>query len=222
MLTLAGSQLTLGNLAVELDVPHDLPADQWSLAGTSPIGEPAIGKMRSHDPQHAGLQAAYHPDVAFFRFKPAPGADGPMPEATGVAVPRATIALTHCVAGEATFVRVHGPARPFRLTWDNGLLATSERLLVADDGGWMPQPGDNIEIDLQHLTAVMRGGLCRIGLSELTRRPFGIQFTLPLHILIGNAASPLVEETGVETDPSFRERLVWNGDRNFYEGFTVF
>ncbi|MGO8751861.1 MAG: protein kinase domain-containing protein [Thermoguttaceae bacterium] len=222
MLTLAGSQLTLVNLAVELDVPHDLPADQWSLAELRQSESLRLEKCVLTIRNSAGLQAAYHPDVAFFRFKPAPGADEPMPEATGVAVPRATIALTHCIArGEATFVRVHGP-RPFRLTWDNGLLATSERLLVADDGGWMPQPGDNIEIDLQHLTAVMRGGLCRIGLSELTRRPFGIQFTCANSILIGNAASPLVEETGVETDPSFRERLVWNGDRNFYEGFTVF
>ena len=41
-------------------------------------------------------------------------------------------------------------------------------------------------------------------------------------ILAGSPGGPLVEQTGVEAGPAFRERLAWSGDRNFYEGFAVF
>ena len=56
--------------------------------------------------------------------------------------PAAAIELVDCIArGEATFLRVED-LQPVRLFWNNGLLATSERLLVAVGGARSHRPAN--------------------------------------------------------------------------------
>ncbi len=141
---------------------------------------------------------------------------------TAAPPPRAAITLADSIArGEATFLRVQG-LPPVRLTWNNGLLATSQWLLATEGGDAEPRPGDNIQIELRHLTAVVRSGLCRLSQSGTFPRQLSVEVSCANSILAGSPGGPLVEQTGVEAGPAFRERLAWSGDRNFYEGFAVF
>ena len=162
-------------------------------------------------------------------------------------LPLPVILLSDCILrGEAVALRVqHG--RGLQFTWTNGLLVTSEQFLVADGEGtrgwglgardegpgvgqWRdssspapsPQPlVPSLKIDLQHLTAVVRGGLCRFVETESAPRQVPAQWDVSSCILIGSSAAPLVEQTGVAAETA-RQRIVWNGDRNFYEAFSIF
>ena len=138
------------------------------------------------------------------------------------ATPAAAIELVDCIArGEATFLRVED-LQPVRLFWDNGLLATSERLLVAVGGAKIPQTGELLQVDLRHVTAVTRSGLCRLAANQSGPHLLPAQISVADSILLGGAGSALVEQVGDGEIDDFRERIVWNGDRNCYDGFDSF
>ncbi len=221
MITLTASQLTLVQVAVELEIPRELLADSWSLfelqQGESLRLERCVLSIRNA----ADDRTAFHQEVAFFRLRNAPVMEAPMPPGSEPPAEWATLVLTDCIArGEAVLVRSHD-LRPFQLTWNNGLLATTERLLVADGGDRAPLPGDGMRVDLQHLTAVVRGGLCQLRQSESA--PYGLPLAINCisSILVGTARGPLIEQTGLGAKEPY-DMVLWNGERNFYEGFGTF
>jgi hypothetical protein len=84
-----------------------------------------------------------------------------------------------------------------------------------------------VEVELQHLTAITRGGLALIDVNE--PGPAGGP---PVRIVCGDSIlalpaksfSPLIEQKvkAVGRSDEFRGGLAWKGDRNFYQGFEVF
>jgi len=160
--------------------------------------------------------------VAFFRACPAPGADTLIGNGNATTSPLVTIELVDCVArGEADFLRAPD-LQPIRLVWDNGLLVTTERLLSAGGGQRSPQPGQSRRIDLRHLTAVVRGGLCLTSSNRLAPHQLTTEIHCADSILKVASAVPLIEQVGVEGKEYLRRQIVWNGDRNFYEDCDVF
>jgi hypothetical protein len=170
-----------------------------------------------HNPSEQ--QGAYHSDVAFFRAKETPQAA----TAGEPAIRRhPEIALADCVArGEACLLRTEG-LQPAELSWDNGLLVTSERLLAADGGESTPSADPIVLLKLKHLTAVVRGGLCRFRHSPFATMPLAAQLSCSDSILVGGAESALVEQVGNASLDQFRERIAWTGDHNVYLGFSRF
>ena len=88
MLSLPGSQLTLLNLRLELDVPRDVAAESWTMAEVRP-GEAirlegcTVTVRNPPDPSAAGLR----PDVTVFEVRAVPGMGvmpGPDPGGAGV------------------------------------------------------------------------------------------------------------------------------------------
>ena len=222
MFTLTGTRLTLINLAVELDIPRGISADSWTLFDVGQAEAIRLQKCSLTVRNASDQQTAYHPDVAFFRAKETPAAAAAAGDKPGAAPRRAGIWLTDCFArGEAALLRTEG-SPPLELTWDNGLLATTERLLVADVADNAPPPGPAIQITLKHLTAVVRGGLCRFHHSQLTPQTLTARINCTDSIVLGTAAGPLLEQLGNASAAQFRERIVWNGDRNFYPGLVNF
>jgi hypothetical protein len=132
------------------------------------------------------------------------------------------IELVDCVLrGEAVALSAHDQL-PVRFSWDNGLLVTSERLVVAVGGERTASPGENIQISIAHLTALVRGGLCRFAPGESGPRQLSAQVDCRNSILIGGPAAPLVEHAGGADVDAARQGFAWNGERNFYEGFGSF
>ena len=220
MVTLNGSQLTLINVSVELDVPREAQAESWSLFEIRQSKTVRLERCLLTIRNASEQQEAYQ-EVAFFRIKAPPGSGLVEPE-PATAADRAALFLVDCILrGEATVLWVHD-LRPAQLTWENGLLATTERLLVADGGERSPLPGESLKIELRHLTAVVRGGLCQFNQGETGPRQLPAQLTCADNIFVAGAAGPLVEQTGVPASDRPLERIEWNGEHNFYEGFAVF
>jgi len=221
MLSLLGSQLTLIRVGLVLEVPREAAADRWSLIESRPAEMIRLEKCWLSINNSSAQSGPYHPDAAFFRVLAGPGG-GVLPRDPPASPQRLTLELVDCVLrGEATVLSVHEQT-PVRFSWDNGLLATSDRLLVALGGDRTLSAGDGLQLSLGHLTALVRGGLCRFAPSALGSRLLPARIDCRNSILIGDPAAALVEHVEAGDIDSVRQGFAWNGERNFYEGFGSF
>jgi serine/threonine-protein kinase len=221
MFTLRAGRLTMVDVAVELYVPREVPADNWALIET--WGGQTVRLERCWLTVHNASDqlTTYHEDVAFVRAKPAPDADAGL-ESSRAATPLATVELTDCVArGEAVFLSVED-LQPVYLRWDNGLLATSDQLLTAAGGQMAPKADEVLRVELRHLTAAVRGGLCRLGATPANPYQLAVQFVCSDDIILTSPGAPLVQQEGTASVEKSRERFTWNGDRNYYQDVDVF
>jgi hypothetical protein len=229
MFALNNSDLRVIRAGLELEIPAELQADHWSLfeiqESKSLRLEGCVVTVRNASPQ----RGAYQQDVAVFRIQPPAASDVPKPRVGETApppvpLPPIGLELNDCVVrGEAMVVKVHG-LRPIALTWDNGLLATTERLLVADGGDRTPAAVDAYQIALRHVTLNMQGGMCRLYQSESAPRQLLARIDC-VNSILTTSARPLIEQLGVpatESDDQFRGRIEWTGERNFYQGIGQF
>lgn len=228
MFTLDGSQLTLIRVGVELNVPDQMLADRWSLFEIRQSRETRLEQCVLTIRNATDSASMYPQEAAFFRVL-SPSGDtivkGPPTADLGGSVPLPpdpiSIVLQDCIArGEATFVRAYD-LRPFELTWKNGLLVTTERLLVAEGGERAALPADAYRINLHHLTAIVRGGLCRFSQSDFAPRQLPAVLNCA-NSIFASTGGAIIEQTGVAPIEDFRERIDWTGEQNFYEGFSAY
>ncbi len=221
MFTLCAGRLTMVDVAVELYVPRDVAADNWALIEARGGQTIRLERCWLTVYNASDQMTTYREDVAFVRAKPAPDANAAT-DSPRAATPLATIELTDCVArGEAVFLSVED-LQPVYLRWDNGLLTTSEQLLTAVGGQMRPKPDEVLRLELRHLTAAVRGGLCRLSATPANPYQLTVQFACSDDIIMTSPAAPLVEQDGAASVEKSRERLVWNGDRNYYQDVDVF
>ena len=221
MFSLRAGRLTMVDVAVELYVPREVPADNWALIET--WGGQTVRLERCWLTVHNASDqlTTYREGVAFVRAKPAPDTDAAL-ESSRAATPLATIELTDCVArGEAVFLSVED-LQPVYLRWDNGLLATSDQLLTAVGGQIAPKADEVLRVELRHLTAAVRGGLCRLSATPANPYQLAVQFVCSDNIILTSPGAPLVQQEGTLTVEKARERFTWNGDRNYYQDVDVF
>ena len=221
MVRIAGKQLDASNVHWELDLPRDMSGD-WTLFETSraellhfekcsfTVRNPSVGRT------------AFHPGVAIFDIKAPPGTPGMAMDPTSTDEHVVTIDLQNCVArGEAALVR-DNELQPLRLHWDNGLLATSERLLVAAGGSTQPRQLGYIQIRLRHVTAIVQGGLALLTNSEDSPYQLLTDINATDSILSSTAAAPLLEQRGPNDPQDYLARVQWSGERNCFDGVEVF
>jgi serine/threonine protein kinase len=214
MITVAGGRLTMLGVAVELVVPspQDVPADNWSLF--------TLERCESLELEACSLTIRNGSDqVAFLHVQAAVGADSMMATDENMPDEPVNIRLENSIArGDGVVVRV-SDVEPLNLTWDNGLIVTSDRFLAATGGQIAPRHATRVRLSLRHLTAVVGLGFC-----QLTNRfdaPYlrETEINLSDSILLSQARQPLVEQDGVDSVSTFQHQFSWNGDRNFYQGF---
>jgi hypothetical protein len=221
MLTLTGSQLTLVDLQLEFDVPRQAVAENWTMAEIRP-GESLRLVGCTLTVRNASDSAkTLEPEVSMFDVRAVPG-PGMMSDDPPVMRPPASVQLKNCVLrGEALVVRSN-ELQPVQIDWENGLLATTERFLSADGGPSDPKPQGETQLKLRHVTALMRDGLCRLTNSQDAPQQLPLEITASDCIFLCDAPAALVEQSGIDATDEYRKRIVWNGERNFYEGFTTF
>lgn len=222
MLTVAGGQLHVAGVQFEFTVPRDLPTD-WALVETRRAELVHFTGCGLTIRNASFGQAAYHSGVAFFDVKAPPGTGGmTMENELAVEEQVGTIHLQDCVArGEAVFLR-DNELQPVRLIWDNGLLATSERLVVAHGGSSQPRQAGQIQIQLRHVTAMIQGGLALLSNSRDAPYQLLAEINCDDCILVSKAKSPLVEQRGSDSADAYLARLQWSGRRDYFDGFEVF
>jgi hypothetical protein len=125
------------------------------------------------------------------------------------------------VRGEATFVR-SASMRPLDLTWENGLLATTERLAELQSGPSGDAARVPVRLSLQHLTADVRRGLLRATNSLDAPRALDVKVKCIDGIILAAEDAALIAHDGIDRIEAFQSQFTWSGDRNFYEGFRLF
>ncbi|MBN2476019.1 MAG: protein kinase [Pirellulales bacterium] len=222
MFTLTAGRLALVNLAFELRAPRGVPVDNWTLFETRGGQTIRLEKCALSIENASDKLTAYHKEVAFFCAKSAPATGSIVAEEVPSASPPVTIDMADCsVRGEAALLRAT-QLQPIHLVWNNGLLATSEQLLSAYGGQRPPQPGEMLQIDLRHVTAVVYGGLCRMVDDPVAPYLLAVQIDCSNSILMSLPGVPLFEQVGIATMDDSRQQLAWNGAWNFYEDIDTF
>ncbi|MBL9125936.1 MAG: hypothetical protein JNG90_20000 [Planctomycetaceae bacterium] len=222
MMTVAAGRLTLVNLALELDLSLARPAEGWALFD---IQQAELVRL-----EHCALSirntsesgGAQHADVSFFNVDAPPGASTMvMMEDTAPALPTALELRDSIARGEAVFLRVHD-LQPVSLNWQNGFLATGQRLLVAAGGAKQPQHLGQLQLELRHLTMAARDGLCL--LTNAADSPYQLitQIRCTDSIVVAGPEGSLIEQVGIDSVTDFRARLKWESERDFYDGFSIF
>jgi len=221
MINVAGGQLRATNVHWELDVPRDLPGD-WALFEAR-SAELLRFEGCSFTIRNASLgQSAYHAGVAFFEIKAPPGAGSMAMPPMGGDDTMVTIDLQNCVArGEATFLR-DNDLQPLRLHWSNGLLATSERFLVAAGGPNQPRQQGAVQLNLQHVTLATRSGLALLTNSEDAPYQLQTEINCTNCILAVSPAAPLVDQRGPDAADEYLARVQWSGDHDAFDALTTF
>ena len=209
-----------------MDIPRLTRSAQWSLfeavAAEKIRLENCTFTIRNARYQSRMGLAAYHAGVNFIHVKAPPGGDLATSPAVMRKKPRLSIELRNCIArGEATLLRCNAQHR-VELNWENGLLTTTEHLLVYEAGHTAPPEGAILLIDLVHLTAIMRNGMCRVTSSEDARQLLPAEINCVDSILLVDEDKPLVRQSGIHTEEEFKRLFQWKGDRSAYEGINVF
>lgn len=166
------------------------------------------------------IQNDYRSDAAFFHVRrPRPsemrrlGQDDLSPA-------KPSILLESCIArGQATLVRATD-GLPFQLRFTEGFLATSERMVEL---GPLAESvlAEVARIRLQHVTALMQRGMCRVRLDENGARVPILDIHSENCLLDHNEDVPLIEHTGVRSIASTSNRLQLAGQHNAYPGTKI-
>lgn len=221
MMTVSGGALKLVDLVLELDLTLAAPSENWSLvelrSADSLSAENCLLTVRNA----TDSTAAYHDKVAFFKVTANRGTESMMPTSVPVA-PVVRVRLMNCIArGEAAFV-FDQDVLPFDLTWHNGLLATTERMISLGGGAPMqPADDDRVRVDLKGITAIVRQGFGRIvpaPPAQPTRLEVECDDCLFLTDSDGHA---FLEQSSSEPLDRQQARIRWHGDDNQFRGFSV-
>ena len=220
MIHLTGGNLTIQDLHLRLELP-DVFRQSWSLFSLQDVERLLLDNSSLTVTTGTGTEPpAPVSGVAFFDFltpKVADATDSP-DDSEQMPRPVPQLILQDSLArGPATLVRTAG-AIPFKLRWNNGLLVTNERLLETVGSETKPRWQDGvIDIELQHLTAAVREGLCLMKGSE--RRPFAVEVMANCQncIFITDSATPLYVQRGFTNAESIVLRPKITGSSNYYQ-----
>ena len=227
MFSLTGTRLTISGVALELNVPRQVPADSWTMFEMSRADQIVLEDcsltIRNSFNATADRQTAFHTDVAVFRLK-SMLTGGALLDGGPATSRRASLRIEDCVVrGEAVVLRVED-VQPVELTWTNGLLVTTEWLVLSDGGERIPQPAETIQVRLNDLTAVLGAGLCRLDRSRLAPHQLFTQIECSRSILAAFEVGPgcLVEQAGVASVDEALWELDWRGQDCLYDDFAAF
>lgn len=221
MVHVDGGRLTLIGVHLALDLPRGVTAESWSLIECQSAELLRLERCSLTIRNAADQPVAYHDDVAFFRVRHAPRRDTILMDEPNDA-PALALQLQNVVArGEAVVLKSEDGA-PLDFDWDNGLATVSERFAECSGSRAAPPVGDALRINLRHVTLHARRGFLWLGNTTDAPHQLPAEIHCVNSIVMVDPQSPLIEQQGIDTVRDFRERLVWTGERNFYQGFAIF
>ena len=230
MLRVTGGELSLVNVDLQLEVPRSSGAERWSLIETRGDRSVRLTGCTLSVQNAADDGSAYHPGVAFFDVKAPLGTRSITFEQFGIRQLPVTIRLENCIArGEASFLYSE-QSQPIDFSWDNGLLAISDRFLTMQAGAYSsqargPQVEHAVQVELLHLTAVVLDGLLSATTTADARYQMNVEFKCSDSIIVVGDHAALIDQRGIgsaQDAEDFKQRFSWKGTHNFYERFHDF
>lgn len=133
------------------------------------------------------------------------------------------VLLSDCIVRGKVRILDATSDRPVRLNWTNGMLCTTDRLARIVGSAVPHRDGGQHQIDLDHVTAVMDGGLIEIVAPASRPHQLTLDINCTRSIFATRPEAPFLRFDG---EPSaideFESRLFFGGQRNFYEGIVSF
>jgi len=219
MVSVSGTRLSLQNVAFEMKLPAGGLNGAWTMA------ELQQAELDAENCTFTLSRPQGHETPSFFRVRSDQRAETMMmSSAMFDPAPRrglGRVKLVNCIArGEAVLVFAEQMA-PLTLEWRNGLFASIEALLSAS-GGVLEQGSSRLSITLDHVTALIPGGLCVLETSDDYPRSLPLEVQCTNSVLVGSGGNPLIEVSAAESVSWQKSQVSWQGSRNIYDGFTTF
>lgn len=220
MILVRGGNVVWTGIHAVLELP-DEPAQDWCIF--------ALEDVQSFELQGASFTfingqpaARRHEGVAMFEVlppRPRPRMDMEMTMGTtpmvSMRLPPVIRLESVAVRGQASLLRLPA-AQPLHLMWHNGLFISNERLLeiggTSDSFNWDAE----LQIQLDHVTAVIEQGLARVQLDNNAPKLLDTNLELNDCILLTSADVPLLDYRGVSSIERAEKSLKFRGDGNFY------
>jgi hypothetical protein len=217
MIRVAGGNLTIEGVHLWMRLPWE-PADGWALFQ---LDQTRMVELRSCTLTIENADAfgsSLQDRVAFFEVQsPSPQMDvGGVPARTS---PPAISMVQTIARGRATLVHA-AQVCPFRLTWSQGLFVSSEWMIEAG-GATTSLQESMVEVDLQHVTAQLGQGLCRM--EGRPSAPYLLYLDVDCSdcIFVTGTAAPLIEHVGLPGDGDMKEPFKLRGEGNFYPEMNI-
>jgi hypothetical protein len=222
-LRLENSRLRVQNVHFEMELPRD-SFPPWSLLRLEPGCDVALANA-TITVRIAGSVSGTPPDITVFSVHP-PSSGGPRTESGSSfqldsTVRPISINLTNCVVrGPVSLVRA-SESTPLIVEWENGLIASTDRL--AHLGGTSrPVPSAaKIRIRLSHVTALLQRGLCLLTSNQRFANLIPLELQCDDTIVVTRPDAALIEQRGTASSERFQRQVAYTGNRNFYEGFDA-
>lgn len=226
MIRVLRCSVTWEGVPIELELPNE-PSDDWAVfyldrAGRVEVNDATL-TIREESSDVRVPQAA-----AFFRMAEPIAVETMMDMKNGRDPMPGLLGLRNCVArGPGCFVRAPSGI-PFRLTWQQGLFASTGGLIDIQGARTQPQPSEVISVELSQVTMAIGRPLCLMRLDPETRFPleFVGKFLNCIFLESSPAAADAAPLTLVEQQYAVgvegaRYRPYLSGAGNYYPDNTV-
>lgn len=217
MIRITQGHVSFQGLQLRLELPAQHAGEGWSLFSLQDIRSLALERCALTIRNATATGVSLQSNVAFLALHPGNTETSGDPTSDLFVPP--LIQLTKTVArGEATLVRAD-TGTPFALRWNQGLLSTTQRL--ADIGGAADtQLWDSwVRLDLSHVTAATREGLCIMRSSPTASRHLALQIDATNCIVLTESSVPLIEHQTYDTIEKLKTKHPeFTGDGNIFSG----
>jgi serine/threonine-protein kinase len=112
-------------------------------------------------------------------------------------------------------------AEPVRLAIKQSVVALSGTLLTARGNSEATHENAQLELRLEHVTAVLGGGLIRLDSGNMPRKLLPVQVSASNSIFSNSSGVPFVAMTGNSPPQDFHELLFWVGQNIFYDRYQT-
>ncbi|MEZ6118462.1 MAG: serine/threonine-protein kinase [Pirellulaceae bacterium] len=220
MIQLDGGHLRLESVHLEMKVPTTELDGAWSLMEATQESKITLHTcsltIRNTDDEGAD---SWLDDVAFVRVRPG-AMDAPSDNGMSTTM---EVRLQDCIVrGQANLLRSNIGV-PVRLNWQNGLFVSTERMIRMGGVRQRASQGERIMISLEHVTAWMERGFAAEFLrSEDQPNLMKADVMCRSCILETQPWAAFILHSGVDSASYYEDKLVYSGDRNFYEGVEKF
>jgi serine/threonine-protein kinase len=208
--------LEISGIDIVLSVDETISAEQWSLFS---LERPDALRMER---VAATLVNPRQRPVALVELRSPAGASMPDMPVAG-APPRLSLEveiIDSLIRGDGDlFVMRH--AEPARLAIKQSVVALSGALFTARGNSDSTHENAQVELRLDHLTAVLAGGLIRLESGNVPRKLLPVQVSASNCIFSNAAGVALVAMAGSAPPQDYHELLFWGGHNNFYDRYPT-
>jgi serine/threonine-protein kinase len=206
--------LDLVGVDLVLSVDESLSADQWVLF--------SVERADSLRLQSVTLTLVNPGQRAVAAIELRPGAMMPdMPVALAQPKPPFEAEISDSfIRGEGDLFAVRH-AEPARLAVKQSVVALQGTLLSSRGHSEAPHENAQLELRLEHVTAVLAGGLIRLDSGNMPRKLLPVQVAASNSIFSNANGVPLIGMTGNSPPQDFHALLFWVGQNNFYDRYQT-